>query len=89
MPTLNELEGYVVIPREDYETMIAMMARMDSLMDLILSDNHASIPTICRVLGRHGVAQKVEERNEEERKQYDKWVQERGGAQSENPENNC
>ena len=88
MTTIKELSEHVVIPREEYEDLIVSLARVDSLMDLVLSDNFVSIPTICRILGRPSIARQVEERDEEERKKYAEWVKERGDVRNESQENN-
>ena len=85
---MEDMRGYVLVPRSEWEDAVMLISRVDALMELILSDGSVLLPTVCRILDRPTVAKQVEEREEVERKKYAEWLKEKGVVRGEDTENN-
>lgn len=76
---------YIMVQRCYYEALLKLSGRIQAVMDLIEHDSFISITDLCYMLCRPDIAEKIEQRDAEEREAYIKWVT---GGKDENIENN-
>ena len=78
MGDMEVMRNYILIPRAEWEKSVAILARVDALMELILEGGSVPLTTVCKMLDRPTVAKQVQEKEEAERKEYADWLKEKG-----------